>query len=232
MPAGFQSFLETDGAGATKNAQTKGPRQPGSQLIFGPLQSGSDFLSSDREFRMITLVREHFGRYGNCVVADTKWPYDFTNGNGLPGVNANLGYVANRFSVAGDERQSDKAFVYLRRCWMLLADDLRCSRRCPNKQDNKRNYGCFRHGFVSFRHVFSSQLLFQAPGSAIFNGICLAITFHCARTPLTRSRRDPRCSHGPVWSAVELMLTILLGLFGLRFDVRCGITRQGRRCFG
>jgi len=175
---------------------TKGPRQPRSQLIFRPLQSGSDFVSSDREFRMITLVREHFGRYGNCVVADTKWPYDFTNGNGLPGVNANLGYVANRFSVAGDERQSDKAFVYLRRCWMLLADDLRCSRRCPNKQDNKRNYGCFRHGFVSFRHVFSSQLLFQAPGSAIFNGICLAIPFHSARTPLTRSQRDPRCSHG------------------------------------
>ena len=118
---GFQSFLETAGA----------------NLIFGPLQSGSDFLSSDREFRMITFVCEHFQRYRNCVISDTEWPYDFPDGNGLSVVNANLGYVANRFSVAGDERRSEKALVYLRRCWNLVADDLCCSRRCPNKQNNK-----------------------------------------------------------------------------------------------
>ena len=78
---------------------------------------------------MVTFVREHFYRYGDSVVADTEWPYDFTNSNGLPVVNANLGYVANRLPIAGDERQSDEAFVYPRRYWNLLADDLRGGRR-------------------------------------------------------------------------------------------------------
>jgi len=118
----------------TARRNQKGPffRQPGSQLIFRPLQPGSDFLSGDREFRMITFVREHLHRYGNCVVADTEGPYEFTDGNNVSVDNANLGYVANRFSVFGDERQSDETFVYLRRCWDLLAGDLRGGWSCPN----------------------------------------------------------------------------------------------------
>ena len=60
---------------------------------------------------MITLVGEHFGRYGNSVVADPKCPDYFSNDDGLSVINAHFGYITNRHPIDGDDGHADETFI-------------------------------------------------------------------------------------------------------------------------